>query len=149
MLRLQEQLGAIATLTRRDYLKLLHRLNYEEYFGLLRVGLILEHLLHELDHILRIKDRVVLFVHAALNHLQVQLVVDEALEQIGLEVEQLELLLHPALRDLIQVDADELGDRLLDAIKRGAHLVGDRLVESFQLACHLEQIIVFLYVMNG
>ena len=107
---MQEQLRAVATLTRSDHLDLLHRLNHEEYFSLLRMGLVLKHLLHELYHILWVKDRVVLFVYAALNHLQVQLVVDEALEQIRLKVKQLELLLHPALRDLIQIDADQLAD---------------------------------------
>ena len=70
--------------------------------------LVFEHFLNQLDYTGWIKNRFVLFVDPALDHFQVKLVIHKALEQVRLEVEQLELLFHPAFRHIAQVDTKEL-----------------------------------------
>ena len=58
---------------------LLTLLNDEVDFCTLSLGLVLEHLLDKFNDFHGVKDGVVLFINATLNHFEVQLIVDEAL----------------------------------------------------------------------
>ena len=98
------------------------RLEHEEYFRLLCLGLVFKHLLDESDDFLRIENLNVLLVNTSLNHFQIELIIDEAFEEVRLEVDQLEQGLH--LRpEALKIEIEKLGDRLLNSVERGPHFV--------------------------
>ena len=68
-------------------------LNEEKYFCLLGLCLVFEHCLDKSDDLYRVKRFNILFKDAAQDHLEIKLVIDEALKEIRLKVDHLEQLL--------------------------------------------------------